>query len=514
MSTESRAATSPSSTWTWLAGIALIALLARLYGITSPLLDGYHERQTQTAMVTRNLYRDGMNVFYTRYDFLGDSPGYAVLEFPLHNVITAGLYAMFGVHEVLGRLVTLLFSVASVPFGYALARHFVPHRQALCATAIMALSLTNLYLGRAYMPEAVMMFFAVSGMHFGLQAIETRAGPNACVFWLAGLLIMAACLVKTPAVLLLVPLGFAWLHQRRWRGLPAPGTVAAVVALTVPVLLWNRHAASVTSIYWPEARVDLHWLVARGDDLDLRFSADFYKAMAISMGLLLTPAGCVLCAAGGITALRARGFGVLWVWIGTWVAFIIALAELHSTHYYYQLPMLPPLAILSARGAAWLWRQGQLVWKRRRRAPTVLAAATALGLAGAQSAAYVYYFQEAYDIRQRLPHHMELALLLKERTAPDALVAVYDGWGDTALTYYADRKTWLLPSLPGASGVPNLAQLRARGVTHFITVNSSYARRVPEVMGDRALWDQLTREYALVVRHDHYLVFDLRPTTG
>src|SRR5688572_4535288 len=66
--------------------LLLAALVVRLYGVTSPLVDSLHQRQTQTAMVARNLYRDGLKVWMTRYDHMGFDDGYAILEFPLYNV--------------------------------------------------------------------------------------------------------------------------------------------------------------------------------------------------------------------------------------------------------------------------------------------------------------------------------------------------------------------------------------------------------------------------------------------
>ena len=145
-----------------LAVIVILGIAMRLYGINLPLVDSHQIRQAQTAMMTRNLYEDNMNIFRTRLDFFGNVPGYIIMEFPLMHAITALLYYLFGVHEVIGRLVSVVFSVGAMFLMYGLARQFLSRVGAFAALVLYVFSPMNIFFSRAFMPESSMMFFMVT----------------------------------------------------------------------------------------------------------------------------------------------------------------------------------------------------------------------------------------------------------------------------------------------------------------------------------------------------------------
>src|SRR5215831_11038196 len=68
-----------------------------------PLVDFHAIRQCDTAAIARNLFRNGMNLFWPQVDWAGTEPGYVGTEFPLYQGIVALLYNLFGLHESLGR---------------------------------------------------------------------------------------------------------------------------------------------------------------------------------------------------------------------------------------------------------------------------------------------------------------------------------------------------------------------------------------------------------------------------
>jgi len=96
--------------------IIVISVLLRIYGIDLPLIESHQLRQAQTADVTRNLYYDKMDIFHTRMNVFGDGAKPAVLEFPLMQAITALTYYVSGVHEIIGRIVSILLLI---DFGVA-----------------------------------------------------------------------------------------------------------------------------------------------------------------------------------------------------------------------------------------------------------------------------------------------------------------------------------------------------------------------------------------------------------
>ena len=74
--------------------LALILILAvgfafRMWGLFNPLLDFHAWRQTLTAMVARNFFRDGMNIFAPRLD---DLHPYFEFEFQVFPYLVAIKY--------------------------------------------------------------------------------------------------------------------------------------------------------------------------------------------------------------------------------------------------------------------------------------------------------------------------------------------------------------------------------------------------------------------------------------
>src|SRR3989338_9963187 len=82
-----------------LTAILIVALVFRLYKINTPLADLHSWRQADTAAVSRNFVKDGINLLLPRYDDLSgreagkENPnGYRMVEFPLYNAIPAVIY--------------------------------------------------------------------------------------------------------------------------------------------------------------------------------------------------------------------------------------------------------------------------------------------------------------------------------------------------------------------------------------------------------------------------------------
>src|SRR5262245_55719834 len=116
-----------------LVALILGAVLIRLINIAQPFIDHWSWRQSDNAMIADNFYRHGFNFFYPQMSYTGNTPGYVGSEFPLITFIAALLYIPFGVHEWIGRLLSVLFFVASVPFLYLLVKKVSNQRSAFFA---------------------------------------------------------------------------------------------------------------------------------------------------------------------------------------------------------------------------------------------------------------------------------------------------------------------------------------------------------------------------------------------
>jgi len=270
--------------------VLFLGVLLRLYRIDSPLLDAYHTRQTQTAMVTRNLVKDHFRFLYTRMNVFGDSPGYIILEFPIINLITAALYLVFGERVILGRLVALVFSALTIVLIYRLGRRLYNETVGLWAAFCFAVLPASVYFGRAFMPEAPMLFFSVAavlcfqlwldhgGFWRGLAAVGTAA---------------MAYLAKTPTLIYIPPViaYLAWCRHG-WRLFRRKELYLYALLSLLPIVAWLIHGDVVNRSAGVGHTVDNLWLYG---PLSLRLKRHWYLTIADHLfRAILTPLGVLL----------------------------------------------------------------------------------------------------------------------------------------------------------------------------------------------------------------------------
>jgi len=498
---------------TILISIIVLGLALRLYGIGLPFLDSHAERQAQVAILARNLYYDGMNIFCTRLDIFGNGSGCAILEFPIVHALAALLYYIFGEHEIIGRLVSVAFSVGGMFVMYGLARQFLLLLPALGALALYTFSPMNIYFSRAFMPESSLMFFSVAAVYFLLKWIEK---PTLSLYLVSVACAALAYLAKPTAGLLLLPIFSGWFLKYRWRVLRrADFWLYAFLTLT-PIVLWAIYAHYVNAQN-PDMPVGFggSWLAIiteRGGIFNWWISPRFYLLMGRSIVLLLlTPVGFIAVVAGAFLVPSGGLRSVLYSWLAAVVAYFYVLAGPNHGHVYYQLPLLPVAAILFGFAVAKLIssQATRKLWRRRsvRYAVLVGVFVTVIGY----GAAYGWLFSYMYDTTLRMPYVPEVAKIVREQTPQDgALVLNQPNASTTVLTYYAQRKSWYFRVAAGEQGIRDLEALRARGATTYVAIDTRYASGMTETKQNDLFWRYLNDAYTPIVLSDHYVIFDLR----
>ncbi len=431
----SAADTTPSRRW--LLAVLLLALATGSYCIGTSL--GSSFRECQTAMVTRNLWRDGpVGLFYSRIDWFGSAPGYMMLEFPLYNAAVAVVYAVAGPHDWLGRIVSVLCSLGAIALLYGIVRRLDNERTALVAAALMALTPLQQSIGQSFLPEPMLMLCLLASLYAMVRYAE--GGPGGWLA-LAAALACAATLVKSPAGLALFgPLLFLAWTRFGWNALLRPSLwLAAAFALGV-YFFWQRHADHINAQHYP-------FILSTSPDqrlwvfgtLAMRWDWHFYAQVAGRLAVYLSP---VIVAAAAVALFKRPAHSRAWLW-HAWLAanagYVLLCANLHFRHKHYQIVFVPILAVLAARTViAW--------WPRRR---LVVAAAAALLV--------VYDAQIGWQLwrEQRDPLVERACAALREVSAPQDLVvvAVFDGPGGLTANhhnnpvwlYHADRRGWNAP---------------------------------------------------------------------
>ena len=85
----------------------------RFFHLTAPFVDAHAWRQLDTAAMARNFYEGSFLPFDPRVDW-GGRYGYLEAECPLIPALIALLYKVTGLHETVGRLVIIAFSLGLI----------------------------------------------------------------------------------------------------------------------------------------------------------------------------------------------------------------------------------------------------------------------------------------------------------------------------------------------------------------------------------------------------------------
>ncbi len=150
--------------------IVLLAFSLRLYKINTPLADWHSFRQADTASVTRQYTKGTIDLLRPTYHDLGniqsgkDNPhGYRMVEFPLINAGTAVILKTFSfLNEVIvGRCVSILFSLGTVLLLYTLVKKISGNKIALLSSLLFAILPFSVFYSRVILPEPAMVFFSM-----------------------------------------------------------------------------------------------------------------------------------------------------------------------------------------------------------------------------------------------------------------------------------------------------------------------------------------------------------------
>ncbi len=307
-------------------------------------------READYASLARNFHREGMNILHPRIDWRGESPGFAEMEFPALPWATAFLYRIFGLHEVLGRILSWIFSLLTLAVFWSLARRLLPDAAALVSAAFLALSPLAVRVSNALQPESMMLFFLAAAAASFLRWLDTDSSLS---YTLALASTAAAILAKPSAAHIGVFFLLLVAVRKGWRGLLRPAVVAFGVLALLPAALWTVHAHG----FWTRGGLSLgvsnetHWI---GWDLirrPLELGRMGLRLLRLETAFVWTLPGILL--AGIIVGFRRRSPAVrtalLWLAaIGLYYLLVIRTAADDWAVYYHVVSILPAALLMGA----------------------------------------------------------------------------------------------------------------------------------------------------------------------
>lgn len=422
-----------------LSFILLIALLFRLYKINIPLADLHSWRQTDTAAVTRNFVKNGIDLFHPKYDDLSnvqsgiENPqGYRMVEFPIYNAIVASLYKTFPVFtlEIWGRLTTIVFSLIIISIIYYLLLKESNRMSAIFGSLTYAVLPFFVFFSRVILPETTALSFAMLSIFFLYLDVNHKEKSLKSIIYnlLSTLLFACALLIKPTIIFYLLPIIVLFYRKHKFHLVKKPDFYLYFFMTLVPLIYWRTYIKN-----FPEGIPYSDWLftsVNTGDGLkSILFRPSFFRWIFFErINNLILGGYLALFFVLGIITKQKKHLLISFVFSALTYIFVFQGGNLQ--HEYYQTLILPIFAMMVGLGVNFI-----LDHKREFIHP-VFVSILIFSLFGFSF--YFSYFKviDYYQYSQELVQEANIINSLTD--SEDKIVT--DRTGDTTLLYLADRK--------------------------------------------------------------------------
>lgn len=314
--------------------ILLSGFVVRLYKITNPIGDWHSWRQADTSAVTRNFVKYGIDLLHPRFDDLSDTSGlglfnpngYRMVEFPIFNLVHYSLFIISPFKhisfETMGRLTSVFSALVSALLIFFIVKRRQSVSAGLWSMGLYLLLPFNIYFTRVILPDPMMVTLYLASINF----FEMNNLGLGIVF---GAL---AIMVKPVAIFFLLPIIF--IYWRQWKKL-----FFIFFGMSLPFLLWRMWSYS-----FPEGVPASNWLL---NGNGIRFKGAFFRWMfGERIGHMILGSWGIYPLLEGVLA--ASGFWLTWL-LGA-LLYIVVFATGNIQHDYYQIPIMPVIAIMLAMG--------------------------------------------------------------------------------------------------------------------------------------------------------------------
>lgn len=489
----------------YLVLLVVVGSVFRLDGLGRDLVDHHSWRQCDTASIARNFIEEDSNPFHPRVDWRGGADGLVEWNFPVFPYLVSVLYRVVGIHVVVGRLLSVIFSLSALVFLVLLLRRFLPAPAPEVAGLLMAVNPLAVYFGRTFMPEA--MLLASSLVFLWAIAEWNHSSKNKYLVW-AWLSLTLAGLIKIPFGYLVVPAA-VWLWQARGkRAFADPRLWGLGVTSLVCVGAWyvyaHRLGAASGLSFAPIWDVGAD----KWGSLGTIGSADFWTVMGQRMWRYIGTGPLILFILWGtIASAWGAGSSMALSWLGGGLLYVFLIARGHLAHTYYQIALVPIAATLAAVGirqALSTVQSQSSVWRRR----------LAYGLLSITVLAGVLV---GNHYRKRFHTHrsdfVRAGDVVQQNSTKEQLLVAAGGCCMSEPFYFSRRKGWWAPGWERSSdeetGRTWLEERKRQGATIGV-VTSTYGDRPATVACTDAVAWEMVSGYQWLSESENHIVVDLR----
>lgn len=463
-------------------GVLIFGFVFRLHGFSNPIADWHSWRQADTSAVSRNFVRDGFDVLHPRFDDLSNVPskldnpeGYRFVEFPFYNVVQAGLYMLVGIFslEQWGRLITIAMSLLSSVFLYKIVSKYSGEVAGLATGFFYTFLPYNIYYGQVILPDPSMVAALLGALYLFDKWLGDKR-ERLLLFLGSGLLMMVAVLLK-PYALFFAPVFFILSYNKYGFELFKKIHLWLYAALIfVPFICWRLWMSQ-----FPEGIPQNTWLL---NGNGIRFRPAFFRWMVYErlIKLISGYVGIVILFIG-LYELRYEKAKLLYLsFIVSCLAYVIIFATGNVHHDYYQIVIMPVIAILFGLSAKYFFNSKKITHSALKALVFILLVA----------GSFYFSWMMVRDYFNINNHSIVLAGQAVDQLTPsDAkVIAVYGG--DTSFLYQTKRKGWALLE----KSIPEMVTM---GADYLVIANPSAS---DELLG---------KEYLVVKQVKEFIILDI-----
>lgn len=467
--------------------ILIIGFILRLYRLDNPIADWHSWRQADTSAVSRNFVEHGFDLLHPRMNNVSNvqsglyNPNaYFFAEFPIYDAAQASLYVLFGglTIEEWGRLLTDIISIIAALFIFLIVKKHSNKTTALFSAGFYAFLPYNIYYGRVILPDPSMVMAILAGIYFFDCWLDTKFKEKKyyLFFFLTVLFTALAFLLKPVAAFFVLPMLYLSWKRYRWKFILRIDLWIYFI-LSIAPLLWWRWWVS----HYPEGIPAYLWLF---NSNNIRFHPAFFRWIFYERITKLI---------SGYVGVIFLIFGVSGIWkdkkerlfflsfISSSLIYLFTIATGNVQHDYYQIAIMPTVAICMSFGAVWLI---DVISKHTSRS-------IAYGMVGI--GILLSFFFSWMQVRDYFNINnwsiVAAGKAVAQLTPKDAMiVANYNG--DSSLLYQTDRQGWASFSRP----IPRLIY---RGADYMVLVNPTAQDMV------------FAQQYKVIAYTKQYVIFDL-----
>ena len=450
----------------------VLSLSLRLYKINNPVADWHSFRQADTASVTREFVKHGIDWLHPKYHDLSniqsgkDNPnGFRMVEFPILNGLTAQIIKSFNLHNhevLIGRLISVVFSSLTTVVLFLLASTLFGFSTGFISGLFFALNPFSIYYGRVILPEPALLFFLTLTL---LLTLKRQS--------LLGAISFSMALLIKPYVLFLLPLILLTPALQKNKKISSYLFLFLCLGLSLlPLIFWRNWIQQ-----FPEGIPASDWLFNK-DHIRLK-PAFFHWLLEVRIGTLILGLGLIPAVVMGVIK-KGENLLYLLLYAICLSFYLVIIAGGNVQHDYYQVFLLPFISLAVGRGLDAFLKFPSTIVDRK--------ASIILVIALFSWSLFVswYHIRGYYQINNGsiLPAGQAVDKL----TPPEAkVIAPYNG--DTALLFATNRTGW-----PIGYYIEDKIKL---GATHYLSVVNDYEA------------SNLAKKYIIVAKTDQYVLIDL-----